>query len=347
METISVIIPVYNSKDYLENCVASVAEVNSCSETSYVHEIILIDDGSTDGSSLLCDKMALVEDFMDCEIRVIHQKNRGVSAARNVGLQMATGTFILFMDSDDTIDARKLVELMEIVSQNTTIEMIVFGLTFDYYSGERVYRQDIMVPPVEGIKTVKECSKLLFSLFQSNSISPLWNKIIRKSIIEEAGIRLKEDMFLYEDLEFSLRVMAQCNTIYFCQEPVYHYRQMNDGGNAGRRLKRVEHIPELVAKIEDSLDSFDNANEVLLPLYLILAREKLSCAAREEIDALCSDFRVWIDSRALLERIKDDRYSMLLYHGRRRELWQKRRISKMRHKIANTIKKLIGDYRKW
>ena len=253
MKTLSVIIPVYNCGDYLESCVASIAAVNANCKTMFIGEIILVDDGSTDGSSKLCDQLA-AKGSENCAIRVIHQDNRGVSAARNAGLRAATGTFILFVDSDDTVDAQKLAELMEVVAQDASVDMAVFGISFDYYSGNRIYRQDLMCPPVEGSKTIDECRAMLPGLFHGNAISSLCNRLIRKSIIEEAGICLREDMFLYEDLEFSLQVLARCGTVHFCTEPIYHYRQLFDGGNAGRRLKRVEHIPEIVDRIEDALD---------------------------------------------------------------------------------------------
>ncbi len=92
---VSVIIPVYNVKKYLEKSVGSVT-----SQTYKELEILLVDDGSTDGSGEICDKLA----DMDSRIAVVHKKNGGLSDARNVGLDIATGDYILFVDSDDTVN---------------------------------------------------------------------------------------------------------------------------------------------------------------------------------------------------------------------------------------------------
>lgn len=346
MKTLSVIIPVYNCRDFLESCVASITAVNANCRTMFIGEIILVDDGSTDGSSELCDRLA-AQSTEGCAIRVIHQDNRGVSAARNAGLRAAGGAFILFVDSDDTVDAQKLAELMDTVAQNASVDMAVFGISFDYYSGNRIYRQDLMCPPVEGLRTIDECRVMLPGLFQSNAISSLCNRLIRKSIIEEAGICLREDMFLYEDLEFSLQVLARCGTVYFCIEPIYHYRQFSDGGSAGRRLKRIAHIPEIIGKIEDALVPFGGEEDILLHLYLVLAREKISCASREETDTVCADFRAWIDQHTLSEKIRNSDYGMLLYRRRSKELLIRRSRTRIRHEVANIVKKTIGDFRKW
>ena len=346
MKSISVIIPVYNCRKYLEDCVATVSEAIAKCRTT-IGEVILVDDGSTDGSSDVCDKLAAALRFENCVIRPVHQENRGVSAARNVGQRMATGEFILFVDADDTVDSQKLADLMETIPQDVPIDMIIFGMAFDYYDGDRIYRQDLMCPVVEGMKTYDECSAILSSLFHQNAISPLWNKLIRRSVIEDAEICLREDMFLYEDLEFSLRVLARCDTVFFCKEPIYHYRQSPDEGNAGRRLKRIAHIPEVVGRIETTLTPFKDATGVLVPLYLILAREKISCATKKEIETVCADFRRWIDEHKLVQEIQNSKYAMLLYRGRSAELLIKKNKTRVRHQIAVFIKKTIGDFRKW
>ncbi|MBO4848170.1 MAG: glycosyltransferase family 2 protein [Clostridia bacterium] len=346
MESLSVIIPVYNSKDHLENCVASVIAVNDHCGAMIVSEIILVDDGSSDGSSELCDIIAKTESTDRCKVLVVHQPNKGVSAARNAGLQAAAGTFVLFVDSDDTVEPVKLAELMRTVSEGDPVDMAVFGLSFDYYSGDRIYRRDIALPGIEGTVSFDECSNKLYPLFKDNAISPLWNKLIRRSIIEKTGIRLREDMFLYEDLEFSLRLMAECGKICFCREPIYRYRQAGDEGNAGRRLKRVAHIPEIVDKIEDALVPFGGSDDILLFLHMVLAREKISCASMEETDSVCRDFRSWIDSHRLSERIWDNEYGMLLYNLKSRRLRIKRIKTRIRHGIAVAIKKTMGDFRK-
>ena len=95
-ELISIIVPVYNTKEYLPKCVQSLVE-----QTYRNLEILLVDDGSTDETGALCDKLALTDD----RIRVIHKENGGSSSARNVGISQAAGSFLGFVDSDDYVDA--------------------------------------------------------------------------------------------------------------------------------------------------------------------------------------------------------------------------------------------------
>ena len=94
MSRVSVIVPVYNAKDYIIRCIDSILE-----QTFKDIELILIDDGSTDGSELICDRYK-----SNNTVKVIHQENRGVSSARNRGLEVATGTYVAFVDSDDYLE---------------------------------------------------------------------------------------------------------------------------------------------------------------------------------------------------------------------------------------------------
>ena len=347
MESVSVIIPVYNCKEFLGNCVTSVTSVNDFCRTVFVREIILVDDGSTDGSSELCDDLSKTSGSGICRIRVIHQNNRGVSAARNAGLGAALGTYVLFVDSDDTVDSRKLADLMQKLEQDISTDMVVFGMSFDYYASNRIYRQERMLPPFMGTKTYDECEANLYNLFINNMLSSVCNKLIRRDVIERSRIRLQEDMILYEDLEFSLRVLAQCRLVHFCTEPIYYYRQVSDESNAGRRLKRIAHIPSVIAKIEDALIPFGDQTDVLLSVYLVLARGKNSCASRKEIDVVCNDFREWIDQRELKSKITNNKQAMILYNGNSNQILFRRKKAKIRHRLANWLKQNVGDFRKW
>lgn len=340
METLSVIVPVYNSKDHLKSCVTSIAKVNAYCRTRIIREIILVDDGSTDGSQELCDRIAQEISDEKCRVLVVHQQNSGVSAARNVGLNAATGSFVFFVDSDDTIEPRVLAELFQAPELTESVDMVVFGLTFDFYSGMRIYRQDIMLPPVEGVMSFDEYSSKIYSLFEGNVISPIWNKLIRRKVIAEAGIGLREEMILYEDLEFSLRVMASCSKVYFFSKPVYHYRLTHDDSKTSGRLKRIAHIPDIVDKIDDALVPFRGCNEMLLSIYLMLAREKIKCTNKAETAIVCNDFKKWIDSKQMVDSLLNNEYASLLYHNRRMILLHRRRISRIRGEIKYNVKLL-------
>ena len=121
--TFSVIIPCYNCAETLEATVKSV-----CASGLIDYEILLIDDGSTDGTAELCDSLCAY----DPAIRCIHQENAGVSAARNCGIREAQGDYLWFVDADDTVDAGSLVRAVEIAIHQHP-DMLLFGMSFDYY----------------------------------------------------------------------------------------------------------------------------------------------------------------------------------------------------------------------
>ena len=119
MEKLSVIIPIYNVEKYLDRCIKSI-----CNQTYENLEIILVDDGSTDGSPEMCDQY--VE--KDKRIKVIHKQNGGLSDARNVGLEYATGQYIFFCDSDDYVERDLISECMESISKDS-IDILIFAIS--------------------------------------------------------------------------------------------------------------------------------------------------------------------------------------------------------------------------
>lgn len=334
---ISVIIPAYRCADTIENTVNSIL-VSGLSD----FEIIIIDDGSQDGTAERCDSLA---EKHPC-VRCIHQKNAGVSAARNRGLKEARGEYVWFFDADDSADENALSDAESILIKASP-DMLVFGMSFDHYSKGKRYRRDELLPPLEGPAHTGELSTELFMLYQKNVLSSLCNRIIKRNILVQMHQWLREDMFLYEDLEFTLRIWKHCENVYFLREPIYRYRQAEDGGNAGRRLMRIPHIPALLDQIEAALDGVAVKNRILLSLCLTLAREKISAASVADIKTVCADYRNWIDAHDLLSEIQNREYAMLIYDARIISLAVKRNISKIRHRAANWVKRNIGDFRKW
>lgn len=333
---LSVVIPAYQCADTIKNTVNSIL-ASGLSD----FEAVIIDDGSTDGTAEICD--ALSED--NELIRCIHQDNAGVSAARNRGLREAKGDYIWFFDSDDSVDQGAMREMMAVLEEAP--DMIVFGMSFDYYHNGELYRRDELLPPMEGLKHAADCGEYIFALYASNALSSLCNRIIKKDVISRLDCLLREDMFLYEDLEFSLRVWKSCDSVYFIREAIYRYRQTEDGGNAGRRLTRIGHIPDLLARIEATLDGEMDKDKILLSLFLTLAREKIAVSSKADIRTVCDDFQSWVDERGLLPSIEHRKYPMLIYKGQLAGILVKRTCSRIRHRTANWIKQNIGDFRKW
>ena len=330
---ISFIIPVYNCKAYLPDCVDSIRAVGAED-----YEILLIDDGSTDGSGAVCDELA--RRFP--EIRVVHQHNAGASAARNRGISEAAGDLLVFVDSDDSIDSQALGRVLS-DPRCWENDLTIFGMTFDYYHNGKCYRRDPMYFGFDGVMALGDWTEAFAELFLANSLSPIWNKVFRRDVIEQHGLLLDTSMFLYEDFEFVLRYMRFCNTIWNVPQAIYHYRQSEDEGNAGRRLKRIDSIPEFLGTIETALDALAVSEtqraKVLQLLHLTLANGKIAVSDVPGIRRICGEYRQWAENRCL--PLEQDHLHRDLLAGDPWRLFLQKKKSRLRHWIAVRVKALL------
>ena len=336
----SFIIPVYNCGQYLDKFIREIEDVNLSN-----YEIILVDDGSTDDSGNICDSIAQRNGKIYC----IHQKNQGVSSARNNGLRAASGDYICFFDADDNIVPEKLNKLLwQIENSTTVIDIAIFGMSFDYYHRGKVYRSILMQTPLQGVLDETEWRQKLLKLFYANSLSPIWNKVFRRSFLMENNLYLCNDMSLYEDLEYSVRCMAYCEKILFEPLVIYHYRQSEKSGNMGRHLMRTKHIFTLINQLEKSFNQLiqnkkavlieKDAKNILLSLYIVLAREKIAVSNPVQIKQICDDFEFWYRSRTIIIPTEHQKYAELLLKKDVKQLILRREYIKFRHKIAVSVK---------
>lgn len=327
MMNYSFIIPVYNCKAYLTACVESILAAGAED-----FEILLVDDGSTDGSGAVCD--ALGEKY-SC-IRVLHKANGGVSSARNAGLDAARGTYVLFVDGDDTLDSGLLGNLLA-NPQCREVDLTLFGMTFDYYRKGTCYRRDTLVLDREDSMTRPEWTATFEAMFCANSLSPVCNKVLRREIIAKNGLRFREDLFLYEDLEFALRFLAHCRDIRNVACPIYHYRQSEDEGNAGRRLKRISRISALMAPLEEALGALidvprEQRENVCLTLFRTLAREKIAVSSLSAIREVCTDYAAWYQKGGF-DR-EETPFHRNLMAGKAGKLYFSAKKTALRHRVA-------------
>lgn len=206
-ELITVIIPVYNTKKYLRKCVESV-----CKQTYQKLEIILVDDGSTDGSEELCDELAKE----DKRILVIHKGNEGVSRARNAALDIAKGAIITFVDSDDWIEEEMYAKLYELLEeQNADIACCAMRRV----TGDKV--SDFSSNRVKVFYGTEMISTYLTGRDKCIFTPAVWNRLYRRHIIE--GIRFP-DIDKYEDCAINAYIMAQVKKGVFIDRAYYNYR---------------------------------------------------------------------------------------------------------------------------
>lgn len=210
---ISIIVPVYNAQSYIDQCIRSVL-----SQSYRDLELILIDDGSTDESLCKCRRW---ED--DPRVVLLPTENRGVSAARNLGLQSASGDWILFLDSDDYLLDNCLVSLMALVSPGT---QLVLGA---YSAGEVRDIQHQAVPASELRRMTLDSinHRLLPGFYELKplSLTACWAKLYRRDVIRENAIRFHEDLRLSEDTLFQLQYLGCIDQVIITNLPVLHYRQ--------------------------------------------------------------------------------------------------------------------------
>lgn len=237
---ISVIIPVYNVEQYLPQCVESVIN-----QTYTNLQIILVNDGSTDKSGEICDKFAEI----DNRICVIHKENGGLSSARNAGLNIAKGEYIIFLDSDDYWCDCYCLEKLSNELKNEEIDIIIFGMKKYYQIDNKFGGEHI---PEMSNRDVFDNEKITYTLMQNNEyIACACDKVIKRSLIEKNGLRFVEGQ-LSEDIEWCAKLLLLNPVIRTVPECFYVYRQQNSSSITNNIARRnIENVCDIVARYAD------------------------------------------------------------------------------------------------
>lgn len=202
----SVVIPVYQAEKDLKRCILS-----WLAQTERELELILVDDGSTDGSAALCDELA----SMDQRVRVIHQRNAGVSSARNAGIRAAEGEFLLFTDSDDYV-APDYLEKMAGLQKETDSDLVLCGF-HHLYDGADILK----IPGRTRCLEMADFEEDFLELYEKSYLNMPWNKMFRRSL---AGT-FDTSLSLGEDLLFNLDYLRKCRRVAVLSEPLCYYIQ--------------------------------------------------------------------------------------------------------------------------
>lgn len=271
----SVIIPCYNCVKTLEKTVHS---IRLSGLTDY--EILLIDDGSSDGTEALCDELCKLH----AEIRCIHQQNSGVSAARNRGIDEAQGDYIWFVDADDMVDSLSLAAADDVIVTQQP-DMLMFGMSFDYYRKGKLYRREKLCPPYSGKITAEQLKRDFRIFYDCNALTPIWNKICRRKILIDSGVRFCEEMHLMEDFLFVLELLPYCANICCINDAIYRYCQGEDEKGAYRRLKRISDLAAYIKPFEQNIARLDipDGDKLGDDFYLMLLRQKMQYSGLNDI----------------------------------------------------------------
>lgn len=241
---ITIIVPVFNCKNYIDECVSSIIN-----QTVKDLQIILVDDGSYDGSEKICDYYAEIDE----RIKVIHIKNSGVSIARNIGLANAMGEWVTFVDADDYISSDYCEALLNVTDKD--IDMVI-GRTISFnYLGFN----DDGFNLTNDVVLDKDKSILYKSIFVDNykeniipHISTCSAKLIRRKLIEERSLQYKNDIKLYEDAIFNIDVIYNSRKIAVINKKIYFYRlNLDSSSNSIYQLQQYE-------KTYRTLEEYDN-----------------------------------------------------------------------------------------
>lgn len=212
---ISFIIPVYNVEKYLNKCVDSILDqlTDAC-------EIILIDDGSPDSSGTICDRYA----DKDSRVKVVHQKNGGLAAARNTGLDRAQGEYVAFVDSDDYLDRQCITNILNWISFGGADICFMRAMKV-FPDGKQQLLDDEM--NVEMLKGSKESAIKYLSERSKYPGSPC-TKLFRRALLEENHLRFPNDRRVSEDLGFVLQCILNAGSYDALPIDYYYYRQARE-----------------------------------------------------------------------------------------------------------------------
>ena len=284
MPKATVIVPVYNVETYLEKCVRSVL-----SQTEPDFEVLLIDDGSTDGSGALCDRLAQ----SDGRVRVIHQENQGLGGARNTGIRAARGDWLLLVDSDDWIEPQLLEKALE-AGQGQEADLVMFGYRSVDQEG-RVLQTFVEDVPKGQALSLSQRPDLLLTAPSACC------RLYRRSLLEETGILFPPRVW-YEDMRTTPKLLCKARQVVFLDFVGYNYFQRTGSITKNQNALRNREI----------LDAFED-------LLSWFKQEGLFSAYQNELCFLAV-YHAYLTASVRVLRI-DRRHPLLREFRRRLEGW--------------------------
>lgn len=209
---VSVIIPAYNVDRFIGRAIESVQN-----QTLRDFELLVVDDGSTDRTGQVADRMA----ERDIRIDVIHTQNQGAPAARNTALDRARGEYVHFVDGDDWVEPTMLADLVAIADEGS-LDLVIAGFYIETYFGDDgQHTSELKSQPTQRFASREEFRASAWRLFDQNLLYTPWNKLIRRSYIEERNIRFKPTF--WDDFPFVLDVIRDIERVAVTERAYYHF----------------------------------------------------------------------------------------------------------------------------
>lgn len=249
----SIIIPAFNAENTIENCIKSVQK-----QTYTGWEIIVINDGSTDKTAEIAKKLLP-------RSNVIMTKNAGVSSARNIGISLSKGDYILFLDADDTLPPNSL-EIYERSIRTEKNADLIIGSFYKIYSQKQV----LCNPIGNKKKYIYDSEKTEFNPYISRLIGTVWGKCYKYSLIKDA--KFDENLLICEDAEFNYRVITKAREIVYISQPIYNY---------------VYSLNSTIRKYSDA-----NLKKYVVAVNKIMEENQTSFFEQDVMEFICTVFNV-------------------------------------------------------
>lgn len=279
---ISIIVPIYNVEKYLPHTVESIKNQEGFSDW----ELILVDDGSKDGSPALCDRFAA----SDPRIKVVHKPNAGLSSARNAGIEAAKGQFIMFLDGDDCLDTSTLKVLNDTTDKHPACDLIQFQ--FEEVMPAAPYGHKLP-PHIENYTELNREQDFFRQLYLLGGVAAsACTKLIKRSTLGE--LRFKEGI-IHEDELFTTHLLARCHLIGYCSNQFYKY-VMRDGSiqHSSFTKKRLDAVRVREDRLEYLASKGYKQEHALFQAQLI---SNLHLLWSEAYDANDLDSCKWLEDR--------------------------------------------------
>lgn len=282
----SIIVPVYNVENFVQQCIESIL---AQSYTEF--ELIVIDDGSTDSSGFICEKAA----EEDNRIRVIHQKNAGLSAARNTGMKYMTGQYVIFIDSDDFLNNNLFLYNIAAKLQKENVDILQLSYSNCDENGKNIVRG--VSECKDDFSNNTDVGNVLGKLLKTNQfVISAWSKVVSTELINKHGITFKEGV-LSEDIDWGYNLFTNATTMTQLNEYGYVYRKRSNSISHTIKYSHLEDIADMIYDWTNTIENMDLSSSFKYSLFGFLSYEYYICLGLSR----CFSAK---ESRQMIERLR-------------------------------------------
>jgi glycosyltransferase involved in cell wall biosynthesis len=280
--TLSFIIPVFNSEKYVKECIDSILDFPS----DHI-EIILIDDGSTDGSGTICDVYGATYK----NVKVVHQLNGGVASARNRGIQESSGAYLFFVDNDDMVNGEKLGDLLDTLTLKQPD--IVLNRYVIIGDDDKTTKGNAFIDSAAINDKNTEEVLTYFRTSRINILAP-WEYVVRREVITKNKLAFDSDQDGVDDSCFSPILFCHCSSFYIGDDTIYFWRQRQD--SQGRSHDKHSYIVKMISTIA-TLDAYRQKNsENFIADYMLFCIYKNAYSLLGQYYSYAIEDRLFLDT---------------------------------------------------